>query len=376
MTEINTQEQFDEHVIVRRNDGLKLINFVDFKFNIDLTLKDGIHSVRFLNCTFNDKFIFKTTVSESANFENCIFNSTADFSNSTFNEKVKVRFYKSKFLGLTKFDNTTFSDLADFWGVLFKQKIIFYKTDFLGTVVFSTTKFQENVLFTYSLIDKLVIFRGTYFEKGLDLSLAIISGELSPFDIKIKDYDSKDNVENEELYEEYISNDAIIVQKNKRETFRILKRHFLNQHNSIDYLKFAALEQKTYSSELTKKVFSKKPDRKAIQNYIILKLNFISSNHGKSYLRAILFTLLVGLMFFYFSIIATEKFYFSFKEMSLEGFYKSVKYYFTFLTPTHKISFMDAEKPKTFFYVWNFIGRIFISYGIFQTIQAFRKFKK
>ena len=62
--------------------------------------------------------------------------------------------------------------------------------------------------------------------------------------------------------------------------------------------------------------------------------------------------------------------------MSLEGFYKSVKYYFTFLTPTHKISFMDAEKPKTFFYVWNFIGRIFISYGIFQTIQAFRKFKK
>lgn len=376
MTEINTQEEFNENVIDRRIDGTKVLNFSNYKFNFEVNIRYSIHSVNFINCVFNNEFIFKSTVNNKASFENCTFNAKADFSNSTFNEKVKVRFYNSKFNSQTKFDNTTFNDLADFWGVEFKQKTIFYKTDFLGTVVFSTTTFHENVLFTYSLIDKLVIFRGAKFKKGLDLSLAIISGELSPFDIKIDDFISNENIEDEELYEKYVSKLGIIVEQNKRETFRVLKRHFLNQKNSIDYLKFSSLEQKTYSSELTKKVITKNPDSKSIQDYIILKLNSLSNNHGKSYLRAISFTFIIGLIFFYFSLIATENFYFSFKDMSLDTFYKSVQYYFHFLTPTHKINYMDAEKPKTFFYIWDFIGRIFISYGIFQTIQAFRKFKK
>ncbi|SHJ87425.1 hypothetical protein SAMN04487911_14813 [Arenibacter nanhaiticus] len=377
MIDINTQEEFNKKITERSIDGLKVLTFKNCNFNCNINLRySNVHSVDFLNCTFKHEFIFKCTVSKNANFERCTFFSLADFSNSEFKEKVKVRFYNSKFNSLAKFDNTTFSDLADFWGVHFNQKIIFYKTDFLGTVVFSRTTFKENVLFTYSLFDKLVIFRGTIFQKGLDLSLAIISGELSPFDIKIKDFESNGNVKDEELYEKYVSNEGIIVEKNKRETFRILKRHFLNQHNSIDYLKFSSLEQKTYTSELRKKVFSKKLDKKPIQDYIILKLNFLSNNHGKSYLRAILFTLLIGLMFFYFSIIATENFYISLTGITLETFYKNVKYFFIFLTPTHRISFMDEANPKTFFYVWNFIGRIFISYGIYQTIQAFRKFKK
>ncbi len=45
------------------------------------------------------------------------------------------------------------------------------------------------------------------------------------------------------------------------------------------------------------------------------------------------------------------------------------------MTPTHKIEYLENEKPKTFFYTWDFFGRAFVSYGIFQTIQAFRKFK-
>ncbi|MDO5970791.1 hypothetical protein Q4Q35_13320 [Flavivirga aquimarina] len=54
----------------------------------------------------------------------------------------------------------------------------------------------------------------------------------------------------------------------------------------------------------------------------------------------------------------------------------SVKYFFNFIIPTHKTNYMDELKPNNWFYLWDFIGRALVAFGIYQTIQAFRKYKK
>ncbi|MBA0883047.1 pentapeptide repeat-containing protein [Flavobacterium undicola] len=373
MKEINTLEEFKNN-IKNRHDGFTNVQLNNCVINVEVIIDYPLGVILVDNCIFNKPLKINQHIGENANFSNCKFKSDVSFSNCKFIKK--VRFYSSHFEKKVEFRNTVFNDLADFWGVIFFQKTIFYKTDFLKTTVFSTTVFKENVLFTYSLIEKLIIFRGTKFNKGLDLSVAIISGTISPFDITIANFKCNPDTQDEGLYEDYVSSEGIIVEKNKRETFRILKKHFIDQSNSIDYLKYSTFEQETYYHQLKKKVFRKNPEKDSIQNFIILILNYISNNHGKSYLRAILFTFSIGLIFFYFSLIATENYYFSLQNMTKEAFFESIKYYFNFMTPTHKIEYLENEKPKTFFYIWDFFGRAFVSYGIFQTIQAFRKFKK
>lgn len=373
MKEINTIEEFNSN-IQARHDGLTNLRISNCIINIEILINYPLGVVLVNNCIFNESLKINEDISENVNFSNCKFKSDVSFSNIKFSKK--ARFYLSHFEEKAEFRNTVFNDLADFWGVTFYKKTIFYKTDFLHTTVFSTTVFKENVLFTYTLIEKLIIFRGTKFNKGLDLSVAIISGTISPFDITIENFKCNKDIENEELYEKYLSTEAIIVEKNKRETFRILKKHFIDQSNSIDYLKYSIFEQETYYHQLKKKVFSKYPEKDSIQNFLILILNYLSNNHGRSYLRAIIFTLSIGFVFFYFSLMATENYYFSFQNMTKETFFESVKYYFNFMIPTHKVEYLENEQPKTFFYIWDFIGRAFVSYGILQTIQAFRKFKK
>jgi hypothetical protein len=374
MQEINSVTGFKK--LISKENKLLKFDFSDCEFNCKVEITKETHSISFENCIFNKEFKLSANVVGNATFGYSTFNNIADFSKTKFGEKSKARFYYSVFKGETNFDNTTFGDLSDFWNATFYKTVIFYKTDFLGTSVFSRAIFKENVLFTYSVINKLIIFRGATFEKGFDLSLAIILGEISPFDINIENYKSEDNLKDEDIYEKYVSKNGIIVDKNKRETFRILKNHYITQSSSFDYVKYSNLEQKAYSIELKKRIFKKNPEYKAIQDYIIFILNTSSNKLGTSYIRGIGFTLLVGFLFFYFCLLSTENYYFSLSNFNIDTFKECFRYYFQFLIPTHSIDFLETEKPNTMFYLWDFIGRAFVSYGIYQTVQAFRKYKK
>ena len=350
----------------------------------------SFYEARFMKDISFEKSLFNQNVS----FQNAIFEAYLNLDNVKFNGK--TRFYEAQFKGNTNFHNTIFKDLADFWNTKFSHKVIFYKTDFLGTTVLSRATFEENVLYTYSRITKLLILRGAKFKKGLDFSLSIIEGHLALFDIQIEDYqckevDDEDVFENiktiqtlpedekfEKKYEYLITQIAEIPKKNKRETFRILKNRLLQQGNSIDYLKYARLEQKTYKSQLLEKlslssILSKNQYFKAFFDFVILKLNEISNNHGQSYARGIIFIFGFGLLIFYFSILATENYSFSLQGIA---FHENVKYFFEFMNPVHNFDYLKEENPTPWNYVLDFFGRIVVSYGFYQTIQAFRKFKK
>ncbi len=226
----------------------------DHDFNIPVSLENrSASNLTFYNCKFNKKFTF-LGYKQDLIFENCHFQEL-NFQYALFVKK--VRFRECHFHKETNFTNTKFNDLADFWRSIFHKKTIFYKTDFLGTTVFSAVEFRENVLFTYTLIDRLIIFRGTNFNKGLDLSLAIISGSIGVFDLKIthftslhinnkieKGLSSEDHKSNyEEMYENAVSQDANIPIENKLETFRIIKKRLQDQGNNIMAIDFNVLEK-------------------------------------------------------------------------------------------------------------------------------------
>lgn len=343
-------------------------------FTFELAVKDKFNQFNFSKCIFEHKVEFSgSEFKANAYFGECVFKESLSLNSCKFRKK--ARFHKSHFQNGFRINNATFYDLADFWSSIFDKVIIFYKTDFLGTTVFSNVTFYQNALFTYTLIEKLVIFSGTIFNAGLDLSLSILAGELSPFGIKLGDFISEEDTDNGLDYDLMVSNNGLIPDKNKRETFRILKNYYQKENNHIDYLPYARLEVNTLTQQLKKKVQKGKLSIRPIQDYIILGLNSLSNNHGKSYFRGILFTMLSGWLFFYFSLMATETYSFGCDNL-WESFEGSVKYYFSFLTPTHKTNHMDELSPKNWFYVWDFLGRAVIAYGIYQTIQAFRKFKK
>lgn len=332
--------------------------------------------LNFKNCEFRGNFRIRSS-SENIVFENCDFAEAFNLQNTRFEKK--ARFRKCNFNGKTNFSNTVFKDLADFWRCTFEKNVIFYKTDFLATAVFSAASFKENVLFTYSLIDKLILFRGTKIEKGFDISTAIRSGEMGIFDFHVKDYKCLNKNLSEEAYERAISETAEIPIKNKRETFRILKQEHISQNNVVHSIEYKTLENETYLKENLSKLLRGESIVSCVSNLFVLSLNWLSSRFGVSYFQAAFFTLIFGGLFYYFTILSTSKYAMA-VNFDWNIFYENIPTYSSYLLPTHRFDFLGegfGEKYSfsNWFYFFDIFGRIVIGYGIYQTIQAFRKFR-
>jgi hypothetical protein len=376
-------------------DYLKPFVFIDIDFNFNLgqnfiilhklqdpssngsisTTFSSIQHYIFKNCKFNYELNIISVLETKLTFEsNCEFGNI-NFNDATINKH--VRFYDCKFTGNCNFVNTKFLDLADFWNSTFNLPISFYKTDFLGTTVFSACTFKENVLFTYSLFDKKIIFRGATFLKGLDLSLAINSGEYNFFNISLNNFSSTKHL-NETEYNDMIEG-CVIPTINKKETFRIIKQHFQNNGDDLEYVKYLRLEKKPIFEIITTDF--KKTKRNQFWNYIhhifdiiSLSLNRVSNNHRNSYSLGILFTISAGLLFFWFSVLSFPDYQFQWNPSKwyMDNFWKN---YLTFMNPTHDVEIFKEFRPTGWTYFWQTWGRIFVGYGIYQTVQAFRKLK-
>jgi Pentapeptide repeats (9 copies) len=369
MNEINTIEQFESKIQPGGINNQRYYSFDGYIFNIEVNIFDA-NIIKFKNCTFKKKVMLtKGGYSNSIEFQGCRFEEQVLFDNSTFGGKVRIQ--STNFINVASFANTRFEDLCDFWGTTFHETTIFYKTDFMKTTVFSTAVFNKNVLFTYTLIDHIAIFRGTEFKAGLDLSSAIINGNLNLFDFKLRDYKAINDDLDEKEYESFISDEGYIPEKNKRETFRIVKRQLESQSNHIVALDYSALELRSHFNELKPKIFKRSNKN---QNLFILVLNILSNKNGKSWLRGVGFTLLVAGLFFSLTIISTTNYYASF-NFSPVNINKTSKYFFEFLMPTHKNDFLDIEGASSWTYFFDFSGRVFTAFGIYQVVQAFRKYR-
>ena len=102
---------------------------------------------------------------------------------------------------------------------------------------------------------------------------------------------------------------------------------------------------------------------------LLLFLNWISNNNGKSWSRGILFTLIVAFFFYwlYLTVLGLS--------LNTNEWWKD---YILFISSFPKL---DLEKYGYANSKWSvsliiWLSRIFISYGIYQTVAAFRKYGK
>ena len=153
-----------------------------------------------------------------------------------------------------------------------------------------------------------------------------------------------------------------------RKTLRAIKRELINTHNQIDYLRFKAYELEAYKNEKGK---SWKDD-------FILSLNSFSSKNGLDWVKALRFILLTSFVSYLFYLIS---YLISIKSVVPSEFPNTVEeflvYYLKFINPLMFLKSPIEDAEKYFFpLLFLLLGKILISYGIYQLIQAFRKFGK
>ena len=349
-------------------DNCRIIGSTDFSISF---FKDDLHihntiflkKVNFIHSIFNGYI----------NFENCHFLGGIDFSFCQFkdsynekNQKLKQRssviFNNCKFDKTISFKHTYFDGDVDFSDSIFKSPISFYKTIFNGIAYFSNAEFLQNVLFSYTTFKDQLIFRHTKFKAGIDLSLANILGVTNLFktEIKSQNYKSFKSPNNQEKYKKLVFEELQIPTENKRETFRILKNLLIQQNNRINSNEYYFMEMISYSQELAES------NKLNINNRIINFMNLISNFYGKWWLLGIAFTTIFGWAFLSLATIFTDIHY---KELCWEHFLQ-------FLNPTHNFDYVKGKNPVKYFYLFDFIGRIFVGYGYYQTIAAFRNYTK
>ena len=310
--------------------------FINSKIsNVHFNKNEFNSFVLFVGTTFNYLVEAKKQYAkEFSIFYKCVFN--------------KVNFNEISIIGLLCFDNCDFNETVWF------EKIKFIDKSNLNII---SSRFDKYVLFDNSSLFKLEILH-THFERKVSFN------KLTVNNFKIHQVSFL-----ESAYFDDLNMDKIEAIENwDRKTLRAIKRELINTHNQIDYLRFKAYELEAYKNEKGK---SWKDD-------FILSLNSFSSKNGLDWIKALRFIFLTSFINYLFYLIS---YLISIKRVVpngfpifLEGFFV---YYLKFINP---LMFLKSpiEDAENYFFPLLFLllGKILISYGIYQLIQAFRKFGK
>jgi hypothetical protein len=158
-----------------------------------------------------------------------------------------------------------------------------------------------------------------------------------------------------------------------RLVFGQLATAFKNQGDNINALEYQSREFESHYNGL--RLWSK-----SFFEVVNLWLNKWSNNFGRSWQRGVLFTVGVGILLFYFLVISSKEYTIAFGINIRNGMLPA---FLKFMNP---LRFFDTEslfkiQPESQVitltstsYFWDFLGRIVIAYGYYQTIQAFRRY--
>lgn len=144
-----------------------------------------------------------------------------------------------------------------------------------------------------------------------------------------------------------------------------------NQNNIKDRNRYYKASQKYLLRNLKTKFFINLP---SIISNLISKL---FSNYGESWIRSLIVSVILSTFFFGFYLISFKNIEFDF---SCDGwmFFQSnyLKYTPEFINPTHRIDFIEHLRRETGEWTrfFDFLGRIIVGIGIYETIKSFRKY--
>lgn len=230
-----------------------------------------------------------------------------------------------------------------------------------GTIKIKTCNDLSKISFNSANVANLEIFNSNF-------SNTTFISDQSIFE-KIK----WQSVEWSEALERYRNseNNHVLNDSFRRETLRVLKLNAQLQQDTVNYIRFHALEQQAYKIQIkTKKWYD--GDR------ILLFLNTISNNHGLSWGRGVIFSIGVALVFFILNSFFLNNPHWEFGWSNWPDFWRvagtTIKLFSQSLYAAHSFDYLNDYNPKGIVFLLDLIGRIFLTYGYYQTIVAFRKF--
>lgn len=303
------------------------ISYVDFSELSSKTKKSKKENIQIDESLFNKR-------KESVNFRGCTLNTFV---------------FSPNILDLT-FSNCNIDSFL-------KPGSVIKEDEFYGSFKFDTCTFQKvyitNLTHTAKINFDCLQFRNSVFEKFISFQGMVI-----------KDLTFHYNVTNHVV----IFKDTDI-KKADSLTYGTLKENSIRFFNKIQALKYHELEMTAFEKEQIS--FSDK---------ILVLLNKYSSNHGANWPRGILFTITISFIFFFLYTYSLQNIPFKFGWNGWINFKECLsifcKYFILYFYPAHEFDFMKDYNPRGISYLIDVSGRIMIGYGIYQTIQAFRKFGK
>ncbi|KAF2511997.1 hypothetical protein EYY60_07050 [Flavobacterium zhairuonense] len=318
-------------------------------------VRSTLNNVIFTQCAFNNYFSYiRNNVSSKPNqlfFNHCSFsissffetklNDNTHFNHCTFNNAISFQDINNQINGDFKFTICDFHKFSDF------DKLKIHK------LRFEKTKFHDFVSFQDTYFDIIEIDK-TNFEKGAFFD-----------DIQIKKINDCD-----------------------RRTIRTIKQQLQKAENKIDYSRFRVYEFNAYREDIKKKLKEFKQDKDHLNHRVrepiqlkrdafILWISDIVSEYGTDWKRALKFTLYSGLIL-YFLFFVLENYEYKIALFDWENFTRFTSGLFRFFVVTD--FFNPLENNRTYLtnpvsWLIFIFGKIVIAFGIYEMIQAFRKFK-
>lgn len=363
------------------------ISFVGVVFEQYVSFKNifFLQDVNFSNVNFQGSTVFS-----NVNFQEIVYFDEIIFQNITYFLNVKSRnilsFQYNNFQEIAKFQNCDFHKLVfsnvifnksvDFSSSTFQSPQTFYSVSFMDKANFSNTIFKQETKFTDCKVDSktLISFQCATFKKGLDISTSNFNlCKLNFLGIRIENINE---ALSSAFYDEKRDNTKpfLSVHHRLRETFRFIKNSLYAENNQIEGLEFHKKEMEVYEKELESK------GDEYWQEKIILWFNKMSNNYGTSWLRGVGFTavwalVILGIILGITTLENTDSIIFNLCDA--EAWQQTIKAYIEIINIA---KWKDMEplgyKLSGFGLFFLFVGRIFIGYGYYQTIQAFRKYGK
>jgi uncharacterized protein YjbI with pentapeptide repeats len=308
--------------------------------------KDGENSFDFTDVVFECEIDFQVILFhnkfDNVCFRNSIFKNNVSFTKTVF--KHAASFEKSMFYDDVSFTKTSFNGIVDFSEAQFKNDVYFTRTNFSSEAYFFECIFEKNAHFLFAQFYKFAGFYKSIFDNEANFVNAYIKGPVDFSEVKFKSADFSGLV-----IEQHAIFNEIEIKDLSRETCRIIKHEFLKNNNRIEALRFYQKEMKSYYKEMISKKWYKH-----IPEIIILSLNWISNNYGLSWIRSVVFTVGIGTLFY-------------FLYLHCVGTSFTWEQFVQFLNPAHSYDIIEGA------YVVDGLARIFVGYGYYQTISAFRK---
>ena len=347
--------------------GLISCNKTEFHGEVDLS---AVTFTLGINIGSDSKFHKKVAI------DDCVVKPSVIFSGVIFNSIVEIT---NSVLGNCRFSKCTFTK-----GITISKSVV------EGSLQFDNCTIDKLIMPLCSITEHLSLTNCTI-EHGLDFGSTNINGSITTASTKIIDFPF--------IQPEYLELETKLESiRSKRETFRKLKNSAEAASNNIDAVTLHHLEQETYRIEIKFQLEALKLLRKrhllwnlktilriiSLRSFqVVLISNNISNGHGSFWLRGVVFTVLSSILSFYFLLLSTKEFSFSFNFSETYTAAEAVMPAFVlFLNPTHDFDFLELLPIKDVgdlgfcFYCLDYVGRILISYGIYQTLTGFRRFKR